>query len=463
MVNFYHLVCDHMKFEDLHFSRAPKIKKIPGPKTKTLLHLQKTIEGHAVSYPQNIPVVMDSARGATIKDVDGNIFIDFFGGAGVLAVGHCNPQVMRAVQNQQEKITHTLDFPTEVRLELIKKIRKVMPNNLKNVKVQFGGPTGSDAVEMALKLAKYYTKRYPIIAFEGGYHGMTAGALSVNSGTSWKKEYIPLVPEVHFVPYAYCYRCPLFKTKCNLECALFYERVLKDPHSGVCTPSSALIECIQGEGGSIVPPATYIKKIEEISKEYGVVLIADEIQSGFCRTGTFFSFEHSGATPDIITMSKALGGGFPLSAIAFKEELDIWEKGAHIGTFRGNVCAMAAGAASIDFMVDNDLAGYAQRMGEYILGELQEIESLSIVGDIRGKGLMIGIEIVKNKKMKTPSDKLADSIRRECYQRGVLVEVGGHYNNVIRFLPPLVITKELAETGVSLVKDAIKAVDTSQT
>lgn len=451
-----------MKFEELHFSPAPKIKKIPGPKTKTFLRLQEKIEGHAVSYPRNIPVVMESGRGATIKDVDGNIFIDFFGGAGVLAVGHCNPEIMRAVQTQQEKITHTLDFPTEIRLELIQKIRDIMPHDLKNVKVQFGGPTGSDAVEMALKLSKFYTKRYPVIAFEGGYHGMTAGALSANSGVSWKKDYIPLVPEVHFVPYAYCYRCPLFRTECNLECVSFYEHVLKDPHSGVCTPSAAIIEPIQGEGGSIVPPDTYIKEIKKISKEHGVVFIADEIQAGFCRTGTFFSFEHSGATPDIITMSKALGGGFPLSGIAYKEELDIWEKGAHIGTFRGNVCAMAAGTASIEFMVENDLSGYAQKMGDYMMRALQEVESCSIIGDIRGKGLMIGIEIVKDKKMKIPSDQLANNIRRECYQRGILVEVGGHYNNVIRFLPPLVITQELAETGVKLVVDAVKAVDKSQ-
>jgi len=453
-----------MKFEDLSFEEAPKIyTEPPGPKSKKLLQLQGKIEGNAVSYPRNIPVVMDEGKGATIKDVDGNIYIDFFGGAGVLAVGHCNSFIMEAVKKQQKKITHTLDFPTEIRLELIEKLRKVMPSNLKeNVKIQFGGPTGSDAIEMAIKLAKYYTDRHSLIAFEGGYHGMTAGACTLNSGKSWKEKYIPMIPEVHFVPYAYCYRCPFNRSResCNFECASFYEHILEDPHSGVVQPAAAIIEPIQGEGGSIIPPDKYIKRIEEISRKYNVPIVFDEIQAGFCRTGKFFSSQHSGATPDIITMSKALGGGFPLSAIAYKDELDVWEKAAHIGTFRGNVSAMAAGAASIDFMIENNLADYAEKLGEYMLKKFEKIKKDSdIVGDVRGRGLMIGVEIVENKETKKPSSKLADEIRKESFKRGVLIEIGGHYSNVARFLPPLILTKELAETGVEIVVGAIEKVE----
>jgi len=454
-----------MEFEELSFEEAPKIVTLPGPKSTTLLQLQRDIEGSALSYPRNIPVVMDEGRGATIKDIDGNIFIDFFGGAGVLAVGHCNPFVTEAVQKQQGKITHTLDFPTEVRLELIQKVRKVMPGKLKdNVRVQFGGPTGSDSVEMAVKLAKYYTNRHSLIAFEGGYHGMTAGACTVSSGKFWKQKYIPMLPEVHFVPYAYCYRCPFYRTRtnCSLECALFYEHVLEDPHSGVCHPAAAIIEPIQGEGGSIIPPDGYMKRIEEISRQYEVPLICDEVQAGFCRTGEFFSFQHSKTIPDIITMSKALGGGFPLSAIAYREELNVWEKAAHIGTFRGNVCAMAAGAASVDFMIDNDLSGHARRIGDFMLNNLEKIEKNSnIVGEVRGRGLMIGVEIVSDKETKKPATNLADQVRRESFNRGVLIEIGGHYDNVARFLPPLIITKELAETGVALVGEAIQKVERS--
>jgi len=197
-----------MKFEELHFSKAPEIGTLPGPCSLSLLSKQQSMEGSAVSYPRNIPVVMEEGKGATIKDVDGNIFIDFFGGAGVMAVGHNNPSVMAAVQEQQQKMTHTLDFPTEIRLQLIEEIQSVMPPGMKKVRIQFGGPTGSDAVEMSLKLAKYYTGRHPFIAFQGGYHGMTAAACTLNSGKFWKEHYLPMIPEVHFAPYAYCYRCP---------------------------------------------------------------------------------------------------------------------------------------------------------------------------------------------------------------------------------------------------------------
>ena len=453
-----------MKFEELSFAEAPKLMgQLPGPKSKNLLQLQRKIEGNAVSYARNIPIVMDQGKGATVKDVDGNVFIDFFGGAAVLSVGHCNPIILEAVREQQEKITHTLDFPTEIRLELIEKLRKIMPGELKNkVKIQFGGPTGSDAIEMAIKLTKYYTKRSALIAFEGSYHGMTSGACSLTSGKYYKEKYSPMLPEVHFVPYAYCYRCPFHRTSttCNFECASYYHRILENPHSGVVHPAATIVEPIQGEGGSIVPPDSFLKRLEDISREYEVPVVFDEVQAGFCRTGKLFAFQHSGATPDIITMSKALGGGFPLAAIAYKDELDVWRKGAHLGTFRGNVTAMAAGVASIDFMIDHDLSGHAKRIGDLMLTKLERIKKSSeIVGEARGKGLMLGIEIVSNKTTKEPSKELANELRTECYKRGLLIEIGGHYSNVARFLPPLIITKELAEKGVEIIGEALDIVE----
>lgn len=455
-----------MKFDTLHHNQAPIIKtKLPGPKSKSYLQLQRNIEGKALSYPLNIPVVMDEGRGATIKDIDGNIYIDFFGGAGVLAVGHCNPTVLAAVREQQNKITHTLDFPTKIRLELIEKIRQIMPGKLKdNVKVQFGGPTGSDAVESAVKLAKQVTNRHPLIAFSGSYHGQTAGALSLTSGSFYKEKYLPMIPEIHFVPFAYCYRCPFFQSpnSCQKECAKFYEYILEDPHSGIAKPAASIIEPIQGEGGSIVPPKDYIMKIENISREHEVPIIFDEIQSGFCRTGKMFSFEHSGANPDIITLSKALGGGFPLSAIAYREELDVWRKASHIGTFRGNVAGMAAGVASIEFMLENNLASYAHSLGKIIMKKFEKVAKESnIIGDVRGEGLMLGIEIVEDKETKKPSSKLASLIRTESFKKGVLIEIGGHYDNVARFLPPLVITQELAEIGSSIIIEVIENIEES--
>ncbi len=454
-----------MMFGDLSFEEAPLINtKLPGIRSKEFLNLQQKLEGNPVSYPKGSPIAIKQGFGATIKDVDDNIFIDFFGGAGVLALGHCNPYIDERIRKVQKEITHTLDFPTEIRLELVEKIQNILPSDLRNnSKVIFGGPTGSDAVESAIKLSKIITKRHGIIAFEGAYHGMTAGALALTSGKFWKEEYMPFIPEVHFVPYAYSYRCP-FKTNTAAACAEatanYFEHVLEDPHSGVVDPAMTIIEPIQGEGGSIVPHNTFVKKITEISKKYEIPMVFDEIQAGFCRTGKFFSSEHSGASPDIMTISKALGGGFPLSAIAYREDLDVWSKAAHIGTFRGNVTAMAAGSASIDFMLENNLANYVEELGNYMLLKLEKCEkNSSIMGEVRGKGLMIGIEIVEDKETKKPSPDLCSKIRDEMFRKGVIIEIGGHYDNVLRFLPPLIITKKLAETGIDICTESIEKIE----
>jgi diaminobutyrate-2-oxoglutarate transaminase len=318
-------------------------------------------------------------------------------------------------------------------------------------------------VEAALKLAKFNTGRTSIIAFEGAYHGMTSGALAVTSGRSLKERFLPLVPDVHFVPYAYCYRCPFDTTpdRCSLQCAQYLDHVLEDPHSGICTPAAVIIEPIQGEGGSIVPPPTFLPKIREICDRHEVLLICDEIQTGFCRTGKMFAVEHTGTEPDIMTMSKALGGiGLPISGIAYKEALNTWQPGAHIGTFRGNVVAYAAGAAALRFMVEQGLASHAERLGQIMLDELKcVLKDSPVVGDVRGKGLMIGVELVKDKATKEPAPDLAKRARRRCFERGVLIEIGGHYGNVARFLPPLVLTDDLARKGVEIFADAVEGLN----
>lgn len=238
-----------------------------------------------------------------------------------------------------------------------------------------------------MKLAKFNAKRPGMIAFEGSYHGMTAGALSLTSGRSFRQEFLPLLGEIHFVPYAYCYRCAFGRKAgaCELECAAYVEHILKDPHSGVGRPAAVIVEAVQGEGGTIVPPAGFLPRIAEACRRHGVLLIIDEVQAGFCRTGTMFAFEHTRTVPDIITMSKALGGiGFPISAIAYREELDTCPRGKHIGTFRGNVIAFVSGAAAVDFMVRTNLAGYAAELGGWMLGQLKKIEAESpIVGEAR--------------------------------------------------------------------------------
>ena len=449
---------------EFSFTDAPKIVTgLPGPKSRVLLDKQVRLEGGAVSYPRGTPVAFEQGRGATIMDVDGNIFIDFFGGAGVLNVGHCNPDVVQAVKSQVEKLTHSLDFPTPPRAELVEEILSSAPGDMKGVsKMLFGGPTGSDAVESAMKLAKYNTGRHGVIAFMGSYHGMTSGALALTADKHFKDKYLPLIPDVHFIPFAYCYRCSfgLEYPVCGVRCASYLEHILDDPNSGIVDPALVIVEPIQGEGGSITPPKEFITELRRITEEHSIPLIMDEIQAGLGRTGKMWSCEHYGSSPDIMTISKGLGGGLPLSAIMYRTELDNWKPGAHIGTFRGHVTAMAAGAAAMKFMKEYNLPKHATEIGEYVLKRLKEAEEeRPYIGDVRGSGLMIGIEFVKDKKTKEPWTEMARETRLESYMRGVIVELGGHYGNVIRFLPPLVLTKELADRGVDAFLDALKAVE----
>lgn len=453
-----------MDFKDLSFPEAPLIKiPPPGPRSKEYLQYQAAHEGSAVSYPKGMPMAIRRARGATVEDVDGNIYIDFFGGAGVMNVGHANPVVSEAASKQLSELTHSLDIPNPARKALVENLLALLPGELN--RVFFGGPTGSDAVEAALKLARYNRKRYPLIAFEGGYHGMSAGALSLSSGLVFKEDFLPLLSEVHFVPYAYCYRCAFGREPetCGLECARFLEHIVEDPHSGVGKPAAIIVEAIQGEGGSIVPPDEFIPQVRAVCDKYEILMVVDEIQAGFCRTGKMFSFEHTGTVPDIVTMSKALGGiGFPISGIAYRENLDTWPGGKHIGTFRGNVLAYAAGCEALNFMIHNRLAEHALKLGKAMLAWLKELEEESeVVGEARGKGLMLGVELVKDKATKEPAPELAREVRAICHCHGLLIEIGGHYGNVARFLPPLVLTEEMARKGTELFSEAVKTAEKS--
>jgi diaminobutyrate-2-oxoglutarate transaminase len=449
-------------FEEMHFLPAPEIDgDVPGPRSREMLAEQEELESSARSYPRSVPVAIEEGRGATMRDVDGNTFIDFFGGAGVLNFGHNNPAVADAANEQQRKLVHALDFPTTPKLRLMRKLKTLLPGRLReSARFHFGGPTGSDAIEAALKLTRAHTGREAVIAFQGSYHGMTTGALSVTSDVGFGG---PVSTPVHFMPYPYCYRCPLGlkPDSCELACARLLDSSLEDPHSGIPKPAAVLIEPIQGEGGSIVPPDGYLAEVRRITRKHDVPLVCDEIQTGFARTGKTFACEHDGVTPDVITLSKALGGiGYPISCIAYDVELDSWKQGAHIGTFRGHQVAMAAGVAAIDFMQDVDLAAHAAQLGELTLGLLREAqETLPCVGDVRGRGLMIGIELVRDRDTKEPWPQMAAQIRTECFQRGVIIEVGGHFGNVARFLPPLVISRALLLSGIEIFVESVRAAE----
>ena len=435
--------------------------KPPGPRARELLERQKETDSRAVYYPTVIPTAWEAGRGATIRDVDGNTYIDFVAGISVLNVGHSNPQVVEAVKRQLDKLTHALDIPTPERIALVEKLVQIAPEGLKgNSKVLFGGPTGSDAIEGALKLAKFNTKHHTFLAFHGAYHGMTSGALSVTSKKAFKTGFLPLLPDIHFAPYAYCYRCAFGKEypECKMQCVRYVEYLFSDPESGLTDPAAIIVEPIQGEGGFIVPPDGYLKEMRRICDENSILLIVDEIQTGFGRTGKMFACEYDGVTPDIMTIAKAVGGiGLPLSGCVIKRELDTWEPGGHLGTFRGNVLACVAGLAAINFTLERGLVERSAREGAHMLRRLKDLQQeTKTIGDVRGKGMMVAAEFVEDKQTKKPAIDLVKKVQARCLERGVLVWKAGHWPNVIRFLPPLVITHEHVDKGLDIFSEAVK-------
>jgi len=450
------------EFADLSFPDAPKIvTKPPGPRARELLERQKEVDSRAVYYPTVIPTAWESGKGATIRDVDGNTYIDFVAGISVLNVGHSNPQVVEAVKRQLDKLTHALDIPTAERIAIVEKLVQIAPEGLKrNSKVLFGGPTGSDAIEGALKLAKFNTKHHTFLAFHGAYHGMTGGALSVTSKKAFKTGFLPLLPDIHFAPYAYCYRCAFGKEypECKMHCVRYVEYLFGDPESGLTDPAAIVVEPIQGEGGFIVPPDGYLKELRRICDENSILLIVDEIQTGFGRTGKMFACEYDGVTPDIMTIAKAVGGiGLPLSGCVIKKELDAWEPGGHLGTFRGNVLACVAGLAAINFTVERGLVERSAREGAHMLRRLKDLQQeTKTIGDVRGKGMMVAAEFVEDKQTKKPAIEVVKKVQARCLERGVLVWKAGHWPNVIRFLPPLVITHEHIDKGLDIFSEAVK-------
>jgi diaminobutyrate-2-oxoglutarate transaminase len=442
--------------QEIHFAQEPDINTaIPGPKSQKLLDRQQNVDSSAVAYPKSVPIAIDEAKGATIKDADGNIFLDFFAGIGVVNVGHSNPYVLEGVQQQTAKAAHTIDFPTEARIDLIEKLNDITPGSLPdNNRVIFGGPTGSDAIEGTIKLAKYNTGGDGLIAFRGAYHGASSGALSLTAGNKYKEDYTPLLPNVEHLPYPQAH-----DSNPEEEASRALEKVrelLEDPYSGFTNPAGIWVEPIQGEGGIVEPPEGFLPGLKEIADDNDIPLIIDEIQTGFGRTGQWFASDWYDVTPDAMPMAKSLGGiGMPLSATMYQEELDTWEAGGHVGTFRGNAPAMVGGVRAIEYMQDHDLLAHAQDLGNYIRNRLHEAtESTPQVTNIRGRGLFIGVEF--SETTDRTGKEIVKAIQKECYKNGVLVWTAGRYGNVLRLIPPLVLTAEQAENGVEIICDAIE-------
>ncbi|WP_028694446.1 aspartate aminotransferase family protein [Pseudomonas cremoricolorata] len=435
-----------------------------------LLLRQQQQESNARSYPRRIPLALKRARGIYVEDVEGRQFIDCLAGAGTLALGHNHPVVIEAIQRvlADELPLHTLDLTTPVKDRFVQDLFGVLPEALRReAKVQFCGPTGTDAVEAALKLARIATGRSNVLAFHGAYHGMSQGALSLMGSLGPKKALGALLNNnVQFLPFPYDYRCPFglggaAGVRANLH---YLENLFNDPESGVQLPAAVIVEAVQGEGGMIPADVEWLRGLRRITEQHGVALIVDEIQSGFARTGKLFAFEHAGIVPDVVTLSKAIGGSLPLAVVVYREWLDQWGPGAHAGTFRGNQMAMAAGSAVIDYLLEHDLASHAAAMGERLCGHLRQLQrDYPQLGDIRGRGLMLGVELVDPAGVADAQGhppacrQLAPKVQRECLRRGLIVELGGRHGAVVRFLPPLIISAEQIDEVAERFAQAVRA------
>ncbi|ELY91726.1 class III aminotransferase [Natrialba hulunbeirensis JCM 10989] len=452
--------------DELHFDDAPDVGSVPGPATKSLLEKQREIDSSAVAYPNDIPIAFEEGKGATVRDADGNTYIDMFAGIGVLNVGHSNPYVLEAVHDQADKFVHTVDFPTDARLELIEKLDEIAPSGLQgNNRVVFGGPTGSDAIEASIKLSKYNSDGDGLIAFRGSYHGATTGAMSVTSNTKLKKHYAPLLSDVVHAPYPHPFRQEKTPEEAVDHALEEVQAIVEDPYGGLANPAGIIVEPIQGEGGIVTPPKGFLQGLRDIADDNDVTLVFDEIQSGLGRTGQWWASDWEDVTPDAMTSAKALGGvGFPLSATMYKEELDTWGSGDHAGTYRGHVVGMRAGTRAIEYIQEHDLLAHARDLGEYIQKRLHEAaDETDQLADIRGKGLFIGAEFVDENG--TADSDVVDAIQQYCFEHGVLVWTAGRHGNVLRLLPPLVLTHDLAETALDVIVDAIEhaTADAAQT
>ncbi|XID91654.1 aspartate aminotransferase family protein [Paenibacillaceae bacterium WGS1546] len=421
---------------------------------------QAARESNARSYPRRIPIVIQEAEGIYVKDMDGRAYYDCLAGAGTLALGHNHPVVVEAVRSMldERRPMHTLDLTTPIKERFVDELFASLPREFaKDARIQFCGPTGGDAVEAAIKLVKTATGRRSVLSFHGGYHGSTHAAMSLSGTLGQKAQVHGLIPDVHFLPYPYAYRCPfgVGGEDTHRIASRYVENLLDDPESGIVAPCGMIFEAVQGEGGSIPAPAEWIREMRRLTRERDIPLLIDEVQTGFGRTGKMFAFEHAGVIPDVLILSKAIGGSLPLSVVVYHRRLDTWKPGAHIGTFRGNQLAMAAGLATLRYIKENDLPGHAERMGARLRARLEELRrEVPQIGDVRGLGLMIGAEIVDPRREPdclghSPAHpELARRIQRECLNRGVILEVGGRHSAVMRFLPPLIATEsDIDEIG----------------
>ena len=444
-----------------------------------LLERQRRLESNARSYPRRLPIALARAKGVYVEDVAGRVFIDCLAAAGTLVLGHNHAVPREAIERalRDDLPMQTLDLATPMKDRFIQELFALLPPELAaRAKIQFCGPTGTDAVEAALKLVKTATDRSTILSFHGAYHGMSYGSLSLMGSLGPKRDIGPLMSDVQFLPYPYAYRCPFgIGGEAGESAGLRYiQTILTDPESGVRPAAGMILEAVQGEGGVIPASARWLRELRRITRTASVPLILDEVQTGLGRTGRFFAFQHADIVPDVLVLSKAIGGGLPMSVVIYDEALDRWKPGAHAGTFRGNQLAMAAGSATIQFVRTERLDLHAEAMGQRLRGHLLELQRRhAFVGEVRGRGLMLGMEIVDPAGSTGPATsvgpgprpshgRLAAALQHACIRRGLIVELGGRDGSTMRFLPPLIITEQEIDHVAEILTAAFDAVPLDQ-
>jgi 4-aminobutyrate aminotransferase len=428
---------------------------LPGPRATAII--ERDQRHVSPSYTRCYPLVVDRGEGAMIIDADGNRFLDFNAGIAVVATGHCHPRVVAAVQEQAARLIHMsgTDFYYEGMADLAEKLATLAPGSVER-RISFGN-SGAEAVEGAIKLARWATGRDKLIAFFGSFHGRTLGALSLTARKAAQREgFGPLVPGVVHAPYPYCYRCPFGRQpeSCAVECVSHIENTLLKTIAPAKETAAIVVEPVQGEGGYIVPPKKFFDELARIAQQNGILLIFDEVQSGMGRTGRMWAAQHFDAVPDIFAVAKGIASGMPLGATVARADLMTWPPGAHASTFGGNPVSCAAALATIA-LLEEVLVENAARMGRHLMDRLRTWPAkFPVVGDVRGLGLMIGIELVRDRETKKPAGALRDRLLDLAFQRGVLVLGAG--DSTIRLCPPLVITRDQCDFAVETLEECLK-------
>jgi len=419
------------------------------------LRAKVVANGHA----SGITSYVESGKGAMLRDVDGREFIDFAGGIAVMNVGHSHPKVVAAIKDQVEKLTHTcfMVMPYEPAVKLCEKLCQITPGNFPKAALLLN--SGAEAVENAVKIARYYTKRTGIICFEHAFHGRTQLTMTLTSKVKpYKFGFGPFAPEVYRMPYAYCYRCP-FKLKypdCDVACADYLKEFFVS-HVAPETTAAVIAEPVIGEGGFIAPPPEYFPKLTNICKDNGILFIADEIQSGTGRTGKMFAIEHSNVEPDLMTVAKSIAAGMPLSAVVGKQEImnSVHPFGVG-GTYGGNPVSCRAALAVLEIFEEEDMLGKANALGSKLRERFDSWKSqYEIIGDVRGMGAMLALELVKDRETKEPAAEEAKALTGFCFERGLILLSCGTFGNVIRVLMPFVITDKQLEKGLAIMEEGL--------